>query len=71
MATATQFIGSPHRYGSGWLVPSRSDPGVQYYVSADASRCTCTGFSYRRVCAHLRMVGEAQRLIGEILDEDG
>jgi hypothetical protein len=72
MKTATKTarkIGTPHRYGTGWLVPSQSQPGTRYYVNADATRCSCRGFSYRGHCAHLRMVVEAQRLIEEILDE--
>jgi hypothetical protein len=42
---------------------------VQYFVNADASRCTCKGFSYRGACAHLRMVGEAKVLIEELLGD--
>jgi hypothetical protein len=42
--------------------------GVQYFVNADATRCSCKGFSYRGVCAHLRMVLAAQQLIEEILE---
>jgi hypothetical protein len=68
MKTATQ-VGTPHRYGTGWLVPSQRESGVQYYVNADATRCTCKGFSYRRVCAHLRMVIEAKALIEEMLGD--
>jgi hypothetical protein len=67
MKTAQQ-VGTPHRYGTGWLVPSQSDPGARYFVNADATRCSCKGFSYRRVCSHLRIVCEAQQLIGEILE---
>ncbi len=69
MATATQQRGTPHRYGTGWLVPSQREAGVQYFVNADATRCSCKGFSYRGACRHLGMVIEAQHLIGEILDE--
>jgi hypothetical protein len=68
MATATQPIGTPHRYGEGWLVPSQTTAGVQYFVNADVTRCSCKGFSYRGVCAHLRMVLAAQQLIEEILE---
>jgi hypothetical protein len=69
MKTATtQQVGTPHRYGEGWLVPSQTTPGVQYYVNADVTRCTCKGFSYRGVCAHLRTVLAAQQLIEEILE---
>jgi hypothetical protein len=67
MKTATQ-VGTPHRYGEGWLVPSETTAGVQYFVNANATRCTCRGFSYRRVCTHLRTVRAAQQLIEEILE---
>jgi hypothetical protein len=70
--TATQQVGTPHRYGEGWLVPSQSTPNVHYFVNADLTRCTCKAFSYRGgTCKHLRIVAEAMRLIGEILDEEG
>ena len=69
MATATRVLGTPHRYGTGWLVPSSTTAGVQYFVSADATRCTCKGFAYRGACAHLRMVIEAQHLIEEMLGD--
>ncbi len=69
MSAATKMVGSPHRYGTGWLVPSRSEAGVQYYVNADATRCSCKGFSYRGACAHLRMVLEANDLIEEMLGD--
>ena len=65
--TATQS-GAPHHYGEGWLVPSQTTAGVQYFVNADVTRCSCKGFSYRGVCAHLRMVLAAQQLIEEILE---
>jgi hypothetical protein len=71
MATATPQRSIPHRYGNGWLVPSQREAGVQYYVNAEATRCTCKGFSYRGACAHLRTVLAVQRLIEEILDEEG
>jgi hypothetical protein len=70
MATATQHIATPHRYGEGWLIPSRSRPGVAYYINADVTRCTCKGFAYRRHCAHLAVALAAQHLIGEMLGED-
>jgi hypothetical protein len=63
-------VGAPHRYGTGWLVPSATTEGVQYYVNADATRCTCKGFSYRGACSHLRIVIEANDLIAEILGEE-
>jgi hypothetical protein len=70
MATAAQQRSTPHRYGTGWLVPSATTEGVRYFVNADATRCTCKAFSYRGgTCRHIRTVIEAQRLIGEILDE--
>jgi SWIM zinc finger len=69
MSTATKTISSPHRYGNGWLVPSRSEPGVQYYVNGDVTRCSCKGFSYRGLCAHLGMVVEAMQLIEEMLGD--
>jgi hypothetical protein len=69
MKTATQHSRTPHRHGAGWLVPSQSHPGTQYFVNADATRCTCRGFSYRGVCAHLRVVIEATRLVESMLDE--
>jgi hypothetical protein len=70
MATATQPIGTPHRYGNGWLVPSATTAGVRYYVNGDATRCSCTGFAYRGMCRHLKIVGEAQRLIEELLGDE-
>jgi hypothetical protein len=70
MATASQPIGSPHRYGEGWLVPSQTTPGVQYHVSGDATHCTCKAFAYRGACKHLRIVLEANDLIAEILGEE-
>jgi hypothetical protein len=69
MHTATPHIAAPHRYGSGWLVPSRTRPGVLYYVSGDLARCTCPGFSYRGACAHLRTVLEAQHVIAQVLGD--
>ena len=69
MATATRTLSAPHRYGNGWLVPSQSTPGVQYYVNADATRCTCKGFSYVGACRHLRIVLEAKALIEEMLGD--
>ena len=69
MKTATKGLSTPHRYGEGWLVPSQTTPGVQYFVDANATRCTCTGFSYRGVCAHLRMVIEAKALVEEMLGD--
>jgi hypothetical protein len=69
MATATKTRSTPHRYGNGWLVPSQREAGVQYYVNADATRCSCKGFSYRGVCAHLRIVIEAKALIEEMLGD--
>jgi hypothetical protein len=71
MKLATQQVGIPHRYGTGWLVPSQSDPGTRYFVNADATRCSCRGYSFRGACVHLRIAAEAMRLIGEILDEEG
>lgn len=70
MKIATQG-GIPHRYGDNWLVPSQTTPGVQYLVNSDATKCGCKGFSFRGACVHLRIVAEAMRLIGEILDEEG
>jgi hypothetical protein len=67
MATATRTLGTPHHYGTGWLVPSQSTPGVQYYVNAEATRCSCKEFSYRGACRHLRIVLEANALIEEML----
>jgi hypothetical protein len=69
MATATRTLSMPHRYGNGWLVPSGTTAGVQYFVNADVTRCSCKGFSYRGTCRHLGMVIEAQHLIGEILGD--
>ncbi len=69
MATATKPISSPHRYGTGWLVPSRSLPNTHYFVNADATRCTCKGFSYVGTCRHLRIVLEAKDLIEEMLGD--
>jgi SWIM zinc finger len=69
MATATRALGTPHRYGTGWLVPSSTTAGVQYYVNADATRCSCRGFSYRGTCRHLRTVREAKDLIEEMLGD--
>jgi hypothetical protein len=70
MTTATQQAGTPHRYGTGWLVPSQSDPGTRYFVNADATRCTCKAFSYRGgTCRHLRIVLEARALIEEMLGD--
>jgi hypothetical protein len=66
-AMKTTQNGTPHRYGTGWLVPSQTTAGVRYYVNADATRCTCRGFAYRGTCAHLRTVLAAQQLIGEML----
>jgi hypothetical protein len=68
-ATATRTTSTPHRYGEGWLVPSQTTAGVQYYVDADATRCTCKGFSYRGACSHLRIVLEAKDLIEEMLGD--
>jgi hypothetical protein len=68
MAIATKSINAPHRYGTGWLVLSQSQAGVQYLVNAEATRCSCKGFAYRGACVHLRIVLEAQRLIEEILE---
>ena len=62
-------VSTPHRYGNGWLVPSRSESGVQYYVNGDATRCSCKGFSYHGTCAHLRIVLEANGLIEEMLGD--
>jgi hypothetical protein len=56
MSIATKSMSTPHRYGTGWLVPSRSEPGVQYFVNAEATRCSCKGFAYRGACAHLRFL---------------
>lgn len=67
--TATQ-IRTPHHYGAGWLVPSQTRPGVQYHVTGDAARCTCTGFAYRGACKHLRIVLEAKVLIEEMLRDE-
>ena len=68
--TATQQVGIPHRYGEGWLVPSSTTAGVQYYVNADATRCTCKAFSYRGgTCKHLRIVIEAKALVEEMLGD--
>jgi hypothetical protein len=68
MAHTTQHSRTPHRHGTGWLVPSQSQPGTQYFVNADGTRCGCRGFSYRGVCAHLRVVIEASRLVEMMLD---
>ncbi|MDQ3830379.1 MAG: SWIM zinc finger family protein [Candidatus Tectomicrobia bacterium] len=69
MKTATKGLSTPHRFSNGWLVPSRSTPGVQYFVNADATRCTCKGFAYRGACKHLRIVLEAKVLIEEMLGD--
>ena len=70
MATATRTISRPHRYGKGWLVPSQTSPGVEYFVNADVTRCTCKAFSYRGgTCRHLRIVIEANDLIEEMLGD--
>jgi hypothetical protein len=70
MKTATQPIGSPPRYGAGWLVPSQTRRGVQYYVNAAVTRCTCKAFAYRGgTCKHLRVVLEANALIEEVLGD--
>jgi hypothetical protein len=69
MATLTKPLSTPHRYGTGWLVPSRSEAGVQYYVNGDATRCCCKGYSYRGTCVHLRVVIEAMQLIEEMLGD--
>ena len=69
MKTATPQRSTPHRYGNGWLVPSQREAGVRYYVNAEATRCSCKGFSYRGACKHLRMVSEAKALIEEMLGD--
>jgi hypothetical protein len=70
MATATQQARVPHRYGTGWLVPSKSDPGTRYFVSGDLTRCTCKSFSYRGgTCRHLRIAIEAKQLAESVLGE--
>jgi hypothetical protein len=69
MAAATRALSTPHRYGNGWLVPSGTTEGMQYFVNADATRCSCRGFSYRGTCRHLRIVIEAKDLIGEMLGD--
>jgi hypothetical protein len=71
MKMATQQVGTPHRYGTGWLVPSGSLPNVHYFVNADVTRCTCKAFSYRGgACRHLRIVLEAKDLIEEMLGDE-
>jgi SWIM zinc finger len=70
MSTSTQQLSIPHRYRTGWLIPSQSHPGTQYFVNADATRCTCKSFSYRGgTCKHLRIVLEAKDLIEEMLGD--
>jgi hypothetical protein len=70
MKTATQQRSAPHRYGTGWLVPSATTAGVQYFVNADATRCTCKAFSYRGgTCRHIRIVIDSKLLIGEMLGD--
>ncbi len=69
MATATKPISSPHRYGTGWLVPSRSQPGTHYFVSGDLTRCSCRGHSYRGTCRHTRIVLDSKALIEEVLGD--
>jgi hypothetical protein len=67
---ATKHLSIPHRHGTGWLVPSQSHPGMQYFVNADATRCTCKGFAYRGgTCRHLGIVLEAKDLIEEMLGD--
>ena len=71
MKAATKGLSIPHRYGTGWLVPSATTEGVQYYVNADATRCTCKAFSYRGgTCRHIRIVIDSKVLIEEMLGDE-
>jgi hypothetical protein len=49
--------------------PSQTTDGVQYFVNADVTRCTCKGFAYRGACTHLRMISEAKALIEGMLED--
>jgi len=52
---STTFKPRVRRLGSGhYLVESATRPGVGHPVTAD--RCNCTGFSYRGICRHVKLV---------------